>query len=244
MKKTLRITIATAVASLCITRLLIAQAEAAIPELTTVTVSASADTFLSEHAAFGGPTGVNGFYDQLWLVRAIDGLHRSFPLVQFDLTSYAGQTISGPTAELVLYIRSGYAGLSVSQSVSVRESLVGWDEATASWANFGGTGFNEATQTGANLVTQTVTYNGVTEPVSFEIPSSVVQDWIDDPSSNHGLFLISNTPQMETDLAFWSNEGGAGPELSFTLVPEPTTFALLGLGSLALVMRRRRHTKA
>ncbi len=203
-----------------------AQPKAMASGVTPVTLNASADTFISEHAAFGGPTGVNGLDNKLWLLRGISGLHRCFPLVQFDLTPYAGRTVSGPTAELVLYFRGGYAGLHVSQSVSVRESLVGWDETTASFENFGGTGFNEATQTGVALVTKTVTYPGGLAPVAFEIPSSVVQRWIDDPSSNHGLFLISNTSQMLTDLTFWSKDAVGelepGPELSFAFVSEAT----------------------
>lgn len=179
-------------------------------------ISAAKDTFITEHDGYGGETSTHGT-NTLRLVHAIAGLHRTHPVVSFDLTPYAGKTVKGATVDFLIYIRSGWGENHVSQSVSVRESLADWDEMSASYANFGGVGFNAAIHTGPNLTTQTVIYNGETEPITFKIPSSVVQRWIDDPSSNKGLFLISNTTATCRDMSFWSRETGPAPQLSFEL---------------------------
>jgi hypothetical protein len=59
--------------------------------------------------------------------------------------------------------------------------------------------------------------------VVFILPTSIVQRWIDDPSSNKGLVLISNSAQMNLDMSFESKETGNAPTLSFELIGEPST---------------------
>jgi len=205
-----------------------------------ITVSASADTFITEHLGYGGPASTHET-NNLVLVRGITGLHRTYPIIGFDLTSLEGRTVTGPTVDLVLDIRVGWSGNKVTQSVSVRESLTGWDEASASYANFGGVGFNEATHTGANLTTRNVTYNGVIEPITFSISSAVVQNWIDNPTSNNGLFLVSNTSALSRDIYFSSREYGTAPQLSFDLapIPEPGVISLMAIFCGGVVFVRR-----
>ena len=166
----------------------------------------------------------------------MEGANRTFPIVKFDLASFSGMTITSPTVDFVLNSKGGDHD---TQSISIRESLVSWDEATASWVNFGGSGFNEATQTGINLTTRNVTFTGASEAVLFTIPASVVQNWIDIPVSNNGLFLISNTTQTLTDQSFWSKEGGDGPSLTFEAIPEPGTLGLGVLSSIAALFVRK-----
>lgn len=210
---------------------------------TPVTLLASEDTYITENAGYGGVTSTHGDGAHVIVVRGQEGLNRTFPIVKFDLTSFSGMTITSPTVDFVLNSKGGYHD---TQSISIRESLVNWDEATASWATFGGSGFDESTQTGVNLTTRNVTFTGVSEPVLFSIPTSVVQNWIDVPLSNNGLFLISNTAQTSTDQSFWSKEGGNGPSLSFEAIPEPGTMSLMGLSSMGILfvrkLRRRKST--
>ena len=158
--------------------------------------------------------------NRMVLVRGISGLHRSYPIVQFDLTPYAGKKVEGPVVDFDIYIRNGWNLERVTQSVSVRESLTDWSENSVTYANFGGVGFSESLHTGTNLTTKNVTYNGITEPITFKIPALIVQRWIDDPSSNRGLFLVSNTDALRKDMSFWSKETGSSPKLSLKFEDE------------------------
>ncbi len=216
---------------------------ASLAGATPITIFATEDTYITENDGYGGVTSTHGDGAHVIVVRGKEGVNRTFPVIKFDLTSFAGKTITGSTADFVLNSKGGYHN---TQSISIRESLVGWDEASASWANFGGSGFNEASQTGVNLITRNVTFTGVSEAILFTLPASVVQNWIDTPSSNNGLFLISNTIQTSTDQSFWSKEGGGGPSLAFDAIPEPGTMSLMGISSMGIFfvrkLRRRKKT--
>jgi hypothetical protein len=214
-----------------------------------ISITATIDTYITEHSALGGPTSTHGSDATLYLIRGTGG-YRAFPLVRFDLTPFAGDVVNGPTGEVRFELIGGHT-FSPTQSVSMREVLVSWDANTASFANFGGTGFNEGVQTGPNLVTQTVTFSGVAESVPFTIPSAVIQNWIDSPSTNLGLILISNTTANAHDLFLSSREGSVRPTLSFdvtaTPVPEASSLFLLGAGIFGLLgyaWRRRRQEQS
>ncbi|RME32893.1 MAG: DNRLRE domain-containing protein [Gammaproteobacteria bacterium] len=212
-----------------------------------VHLTATADTYITENPGLGGTGSIHGSDTSLWLARGSGG-NREIPLVRFDLTGLAGATVNGAFAQLTLQLVTAFNGTpGITQTVSLRESLVGWDEATTSFAGFGGTGFDEAAHTGPELLNLSVTFSGSPpEPVVFDLPASVVQGWIDDPASNHGLVLISQTTLNQTDLVFASRERDGGtlaPALSFdvTPVPLPPAAGLLGLALLALSGLGRRE---
>lgn len=72
---------------------------------------------------------------------------------------------------------------------------------------------------------------------------SDVQGWLATPASNFGWILIGNESSGYTSKRFLSRENaGLSPQLTidYTPVPEPSSTALLGLGGLALMLRRRR----
>jgi hypothetical protein len=198
-----------------------------------VSVLTSDDTFITEHANLGGKTSIHGSDDFLYICRGT-GVYRTFPLLWFDLSQFAGGTVNGSTAELRLELIGSWNNTNVSQSVSVRELQSNWTEATTSFSNFGNIGFNESIHTGNNLTTRNVSYNGSSEFISFIIPSSIIQNWIDDPTTNYGLILISNTTLNQTDLKFASSEGFSAPMLYFdvTPVPVPSSMFLLFSGLL------------
>ncbi len=74
-----------------------------------------------------------------------------------------------------------------------------------------------------------------------------VQSWLDNPSSNFGWMLKTESEALgKTARSFASLESGFGPTLtlSYTVVPEPSTFALAGLSLMCLgAMMRRRSSK-
>jgi hypothetical protein len=59
------------------------------------------------------------------------------------------------------------------------------------------------------------------------LPASLLQGWIDNPASNHGLLLLSTTDVDDQDIAFASRESKTptGPELTFATVPKPCTLS-------------------
>ena len=209
-----------------------------------ISVSATSDTFITKHSGLGGSSSTHGSATDMWLIGIED--YRSFPLIRFDLTPFVGSVVNGSTATLQLDLIGSWGhNTGITQSVSVRQVLTDWTEGSSSFANFGGTGFNEASHTGADLITKYVTFNGHTESILFTIPSSVVQGWIDNAGTNYGLIMISNTNAYRKDLVFASREGAASPSLSFdaTPVPVPATMLLFGSGLVCLVGTRLRRKK-
>ena len=126
------------------------------------------------------------------------------PLLEFNLANYAGQTVVG-NATLNLYVM-GVASYTGTQVISVCDELNNWTEAGTSWNTLPG----PYGTTGSTLGTETVVYDGVANParyVAWTIPGSVVQSWINNPSENNGLVLVSQTTAYFQDMAFSSREG-------------------------------------
>ena len=78
--------------------------------------------------------------------------------------------------------------------------------------------------------------------VSWTIPQATIQGWIDNGATNFGIRLYADAG---TDLVFHTSEDatlGLRPSLTYNtvIVPEPSSAALLGLGALALILRRRK----
>tara|TARA_B110000908_G_C10267017_1_gene465212 strand:+ start:7403 stop:8116 length:714 start_codon:yes stop_codon:yes gene_type:complete len=84
------------------------------------------------------------------------------------------------------------------------------------------------------------TLNFTNESAHYLDVTSSVNDWINTPANNNGFAIFSTSGNVE--LASVTNTNTALlPALTDTApVPEPSSTALLGLGGLALIMRRRR----
>ena len=61
-------------------------------------------------------------------------------------------------------------------------------------------------------------------------------------AGNHTLAVYTTitTNGTNADTTIFNNNGASNYTATFTSVPEPSSFALLGLGGLALIMRRRK----
>jgi len=218
------------------------------------TVTASQDTYISEHPVLGGANATHGSDTVLFSIYANGGApaFRAFPLVEFDLTSYAGKIVSGP-ATLELYVSGTGIFPQNSRPVSVHEVLISWTDATATYNNFGAaSGVQPGTDIGSALDTQLVAYPAPGDRyVSWTIPTATVQGWIDDPASNYGLLIFNQVLANRQDLQFSSMEGDNAPRLSLDWwmattgndAPEPSVVALLALGCIALLTLRRRRTR-
>ncbi|YCM47075.1 DNRLRE domain-containing protein (plasmid) [Verrucomicrobiaceae bacterium 227] len=227
--------------SLIISRpILVLLASSTLTELNAATLFSDADTFITTHPFFEGPSTTHGLDTEIYAILAAANYH-SFPLVHFDLSSLAGQTITGPV-NLELYVSTGHPfGDGSSRSVSVYEVLAPWSEATTSFNNFGSTaGLQIGTDTPATAAsTQTIIFPGPgPRYVTWELPATLVQQWIDDPASNNGILVRNNQTANAFDLSFQSREGENQPKLTFETIPEPSSSLLFGIGLGLAIFRR------
>jgi len=128
--------------------------------------------------------------------------------------------------------------------------LVPWDPDIVTWNSFGPgliLGINVGATSLEPLFTVTVSPGSV---VNFSIPATLVQEWINDPSTNDGVLLFSATTVDDLDIAFASTRStlASGPQLTFNTgaspAPEPGTISVLGSGlaMLFFIHGRRRRT--
>lgn len=197
----------------------------------TITTQATADTFVSEHAGLGGGTTPQGSREYLFSI-APDG-YRSYPLIQFDLSSFAGSTVTSDAELKVTFNVSPFFGV---MDFEIRANQAAWSETSTTWNNFD---FGNSTL----LTNKTVDGRRVNrgDQVSFLVPQASVQNWISNGASNFGVQLKSLTGR---DIQWASRESGFAPTLTFTTaVPEPETYAMLlaGLGLMGAVVRRRKQ---
>ena len=122
--------------------------------------------------------------------------------------------------------------------------LIPWADSTVTFNNFGATpDVQIGSDVGGSLHTINLTYPGPGDRYeSWTIPAAVLQGWIDQPSTNRGLLVFNTTLVFGQDLQFGSGESANEPRLSFMAVPEPTSAALLGLGTLLCASRRARKS--
>lgn len=97
----------------------------------------------------------------------------------------------------------------------------------------------------SSTVSSTAFVYGIGDPVQFESTLELTADvqlWLDNPNSNFGWMLMTETEQVRKSArSFASREDASGGPMliiDFTPVPEPGTFALLGLASFGLLAAR------
>jgi hypothetical protein len=203
------------------------------------TVDAVADTYITEHPNLGGPSSVHGGDQTLFEIGSYT--YESYPLIRFDLSAFAGQTVIGP-GSLKLNVESTWSGDTVSQTIEALAVLIRWDESTVSWNSFGPGPICGTNVSCVSLDTVSVTVSPGSVVTFSNLPSTLLQQWINNPAANYGLLLMSTTLTVHEDITFASRESmiASGPELTFQTTPEPSTLLLMGSGFAGLVSMLRR----
>ena len=132
-------------------------------------------------------------------------------LIQFDLTPQAGNNVLNAT--LYMYLDKGEGAgntieshrLTTAWEEGVEMGVDGesnWDEATStsSWTNPGG---DYIASVEGTMATDSKGYKMMTLPIAL------VQDWIDNPSTNFGLMLLSTGGDPSKHIEFISFDGDA-----------------------------------
>ena len=203
------------------------------------TITPSSDSYITQHAGLGGPTSTHGSDPFLNAIGAATFI--TYPLIQFDLAAFAGQTVIGD-ATLRLYAEAPF-GFAAPRTVFIDPILHSWDATTATYNSFGPTpGVQFGEDVGGSITAISIGGPGVgPQYFSWTIPGSVLQAWIDSPALNHGI-LVNNTGSNLRDLVISSSESAAPPELVFT-VPEPNPALFSRFGAMILLaFGRRSHS--
>ena len=103
-----------------------------VAQAATNTVDSSADTAITNHPGLGGTSGVNGSDTTMYAIGT--GGFESHPLVRFDVSAFAGHSVSG-SPSFRLFLNGGQSPAS-NNSLDLNRVLVSWDE-TTSWDTFG-----------------------------------------------------------------------------------------------------------
>lgn len=189
--------------------------------------------------------------------------------LRFDLGSTNPATITSPSLQLVAAgaITANFTlwGLVNGTNADAVSTSGGWSETGLTYANASGRSGNSAmaTSSGAQAGTPssyavqigTFSLSGLTDGSSFTLGTGLTNaTQSTDLTANLLSFLQSDTNQVisfvftsstNSSSAFYSKEFSSGsnaPALSFSAVPEPSTYALLAGGmmmSVALLRRRR-----
>lgn len=240
----------------------------------TVTIASTNDGFLDQHvnynseamgvAAFGHSHAPAPSSDHIVVGRRADDYGSPdtgpsmFGVIKFDVSSLAGQTITGATLRLVQTIdetavpNRGGAQFAATTDVYGVDSG-DYDESTSSWVNYiGGSGNPVMATFLSNYVTHLGAMNNVSSPGGLAGPGGVstftdvdltalVQDWVNNSSSNLGIVLAnpasaSTAPAAPGDILarYAAHESTVfdGPQLIVEFVPEPTAVMTMIVGAI------------
>ncbi|MCD4826036.1 MAG: DNRLRE domain-containing protein [Phycisphaerae bacterium] len=183
-------------------------------------------------------------------------------IIRFDLSGLSGKTITSATLSLYAYSVSGNQAVNLYEVAAANKD---WVEGTSGWppvAQAGSSCWNyreyDATTptdwagsagcstSGTDYVADRLAQTWVLNTVQFYswdiTRTTMLQSWVDSPSDNAGLLISAGGSARSS---FYTSEHGTvslRPMLEITYTPEPATMALLSLGGIGVLLRRRRRS--
>ena len=162
----------------------------------TVTLTATGDTWIQEN----NPSQNNGADSNLHVKPDSSTTFRT--LIQFDLSSITPATPIS-CAAILLFEKDSDSDQTIyihQVNASWLESQATWNNRTSAnaWASAGGDYASSSAASFAPDVSSTLQQVNIT---------ALVQDWVDNPGSNFGVLLRSETSGGNTDIQFGSREG-------------------------------------
>ena len=171
----------------------------------------------------------------------------------FQFTNLEDYLADGFVVDSVRMGLTVYTAANADMQVHAHELLKPWHPILATWA-VDGLGNNWASGGALGPDTDRAAIAMDTTPILMtdapgtvlwcDLDAAVVQNWIDNPSSNYGT-QVSMDGAHTKQCSFVGTAGGGGtyhlqrPQLEITGVPEPATMALLGAG-LCFIRRRKK----
>jgi hypothetical protein len=135
-------------------------------------------------------------------------------LIQWDLSSIpVGSTIHGATLELHVTSATNPTGYHIYKLKRP------WDELQTSWNSpWASAGANSSTDRDMVSMDRVDARNTGTFVTALnDVGIAAIQDWVDHPGSNHGLIILLEDTDENTERMIWhSQEGSTPPELKVT----------------------------
>jgi len=163
---------------------------------------ASQDTSITEHLQAGGAESNHGGDP---IIQAIgSATFRSFPMIKFDFSGLTGSVVTG-NALFNIYVRDIHPkNGTVQKNISLYTwSSLNWDENTITFSQvqFPTAPISLPSDlTLPKLGTVPIDISNRQTYISYSIPRAIVQGWIDDPASNHGLALVNEQTAIGHDV--------------------------------------------
>ncbi len=161
-------------------------------------------------------------------LRVVDVGKIKKPLIKFDLE---GQIPVGSTVQqAVLEIKTGYRSREFDLNVEACQLLVDWEETEATWYHStSGVPWHAPGVEGSGDrlfdPVSTARLSEVEKWVEWTL-TDVVQTWVSDPSSNHGVILMPGLVTQTVEWSLYDSEQGhtyLRPKLSVTYLEAPPT---------------------
>ncbi len=176
-------------------------------------------------------------------------------LLKFDLSSLAGDTITG-NGTMTLYVAyDALSSPSFTPTIEIDSLTTAYNPNTANWNTFAlVAGQSYATPALANpsLTIPKCNPSCTPIPVTFTIPQATLQSWVTSPASNYGIAVRETTSGTSGANIQFASSGQYGPVLSVTYTtgatgqqetsaPDPSTVTLTAVGIAAICLSRLRR---
>ncbi len=144
---------------------------------------------------------------------------------RFSMLKWTGLDALVPAGARILTATMAFDVNTEGQGFDVHK-IIGktWNENTVTWTNLGGMNLNDI-DASSQKVARWSGFDTYTGAITLDLDPAVVQDWVDNPSNNNGLWIIGTHPDDGQQLT--TSEGVTGtarPQLTITYYTRGTGY--------------------